>query len=181
MFKMLTTKINGCVELKVKVFEDFRGKTMKPFHFDEFSSLGFQNIFKEDLMVTSKKSVLRGLHFQSNPFSQAKLIYCVKGSIYDVAVDIRKNSPSYGEYVVFIIDAEKHNLAFIPEGFAHGYQVLEEDTTVIYKMSSVYAPEHEGGIRYDSLGIDWPIKKPILSEKDMLLPKFEDFISGFND
>lgn len=181
MFKLKKTKIEGCIELITNTFEDARGLTTKPFHSVEFSSLGLQNVFKEDLMVTSKKGVLRGLHFQNNPFSQAKLIYCVKGSIYDVAVDIRKNSPTYGEYVNFIIDAKKHNLAFIPEGFAHGYQVLEEDTTVIYKMSSVYAPEHEGGIRWDSLGIDWPIKKPILSEKDMRLPKLEDFISDFND
>lgn len=181
MYEVKKTKLDGCIEITAAVFQDDRGITIKPFHIDSFSLLGINKHFSEDLMVTSKKSVLRGLHFQSNPFSQAKLIYCVKGSIYDVAIDIRKNSLTYGEYVVFLIDSKKHNLAFIPEGFAHGYQVLEEDTTVIYKMSSVYSPEHEGGIRWDSLGIDWPIEKPILSEKDMLLPKFEDFISGFND
>lgn len=181
MYKLENMRIKGCIELTALVFKDSRGLTMKPFHSDAFSSLGIQNVFKEDLMVTSKKGVLRGLHFQNNPFPQAKLIYCVKGSIYDVAVDIRKNSPTYGEHVAFLIDAQKHNLAFIPEGFAHGYQVLEEDTTVIYKMSSVYAPEHEGGIQWNSIGIDWPIKKPILSEKDIMLPMFENFISEFNN
>ncbi|MBI4855614.1 MAG: dTDP-4-dehydrorhamnose 3,5-epimerase [Acetobacterium woodii] len=180
MYRLVKTKIDGCIELKVNVFEDDRGVTMKPFHVDEYNLLGIPDVFKEDLMVTSRKGVLRGLHFQSNPFSQAKLIYCAKGSVYDVAVDIRKNSPTYGEYVDFVIDAKKHNLAYIPVGFAHGYQVLEDDTTVIYKMSSIYSLDHEGGIRWDSLGIDWPMKNPVLSDKDILLPKFEDFTSSFN-
>lgn len=180
MYKIIKTKVDGCIELIASVFEDVRGETTKTYHSEEFNRLDIQDVFNEDLMVTSKKGVLRGLHFQCNPFSQAKLIYCVRGSILDVAVDIRKNSSTYGQYVEFLIDSKKHNLAYIPVGFAHGYQVLEEDTTVIYKMSSIYSPEHEGGISWDSIGINWPLEKPIISDKDKLLPKFKDFTSPFN-
>lgn len=179
MYTVNNTKIDGCVEINATIYEDDRGITMKPFHVNEYASFGIYDEFKEELMVTSKKRVLRGLHFQKNPFSQAKLIHCAKGSIFDVAVDIRKNSSTYGQYVEFLVDSKKHNLAYIPVGFAHGYQVLEEDTTVIYKMSSIYSPNNEGGIRWDSLGIDWPLKNPVLSDKDWLLPKFEDFTSPF--
>ncbi|KMT22632.1 dTDP-4-dehydrorhamnose 3,5-epimerase [Clostridium cylindrosporum] len=179
MYKINKTNIEGPIEIIPNIFTDHRGVSIKPFHSDTFKRLGLEYDFNEDLMVTSNKGVLRGLHLQKPPYEQAKLIYCVKGSIFDVAVDVRKESLTYGQYACFYIDAKKHNIVYIPAGFAHGYLVIEDDTTVIYKMSSIYSPSHEDGIRWDSINIPWPIKEPILSEKDNKLPPFNSFISEF--
>lgn len=173
------TDIDGPIEIIPTIFKDHRGTSIKPYHSESFEKLGINIIYNEDFMVTSEKGILRGLHFQNTPFQQAKIIYCANGSIYDVAVDIRKESLTYGKYVYFYLDSKKYNMAYIPVGFAHGYQVLEDNTTVIYKMSSVYSPKHEGGIRWDSLDIKWPIKDPVLSEKDKFLPGFNEFHSDF--
>ncbi|RCX09888.1 dTDP-4-dehydrorhamnose 3,5-epimerase [Anaerobacterium chartisolvens] len=179
MYSINKTPIEGCFEFTPGIFTDNRGVSIKPYNVDILKSMGVGHGFAEDLMVTSRKGVLRGLHFQRPPYAQAKLIWCVRGSIFDVAVDIRKNSPTYGSFVYFHIDCIKHNIAYIPAGLAHGYQVLEEDTTVFYKMSSVYSPENEGGILYNSLGIAWPLDNPIISEKDLSLPDFKDFVNVF--
>lgn len=173
------TNIEGCIELIPSIFNDERGMSIKPFHKETFEKIGIHCKFNEDFMVTSHKGVLRGLHFQNPPYAQAKLIYCVKGSIFDVAVDIRYNSATFGQFICFHIDTLKHNMVYIPEGFAHGYQVLENDTTVIYKMSSGYSPNYEGGIRWNSVNIPWPLEEPILSQKDKNLITFEDLISAF--
>lgn len=180
MYHVNKTKLDGCLELIPKIFNDHRGESVKPYHVDTFRNLGLEYNYGEDLMVTSFKGVLRGLHFQKPPFQQVKLIYCVRGSVVDVAVDIRKDSATFGQYVFFYLDGIRRNLAYIPAGFAHGYLVLEDNTTVIYKMSSVYSPEHEDGIRWDSLGINWPIDNPTISEKDKSLSVFKDFISSFD-
>ncbi|QGG48894.1 dTDP-4-dehydrorhamnose 3,5-epimerase [Heliorestis convoluta] len=179
MFQLRETFLQGCVELIPNIFTDHRGESIKTYHSDAFKNIGISHDFKEDLMVTSQRGVLRGLHLQYPPKEQAKLIYCVRGSIFDVAVDVRKTSPTYGQFVSFHVDAEKHNLVYIPSGFAHGYLVLEDDTTVVYKMSSVYSPELESGFLWNSLNIDWPITEPILSYKDSQLPLFKDFRSAF--
>jgi dTDP-4-dehydrorhamnose 3,5-epimerase len=179
MYQIVNTGLKGCFEFTPKIFTDHRGTSIKPYNVDMLKRMGITHGFAEDLMVTSCKGVLRGLHFQKMPFEQAKLIWCAKGSIFDVAVDIRKDSPTFGKFAVFYIDSLKHNIAYIPAGFAHGYQVLEDDTIVFYKMSSVYSPEHEGGIRYDSINIPWPLENAIVSAKDTELPGFKDFISAF--
>lgn len=179
MYVINKTKIDGCIELIPQIFADHRGISIKPYHREAFKQLGIDCSFNEDLMVTSNKSVLRGLHYQTPPLQQAKLIYCVSGSIFDVAVDIRTDSPTYGRHMFCYIDTKKHNLLYIPSGFAHGYLVLEDNTTVIYKMSSVYSPAHEAGIRWDSVEIHWPLNTPILSEKDKTLPTFPNFFSVF--
>ena len=179
MHNINKTHLEGCFEFTPRIFKDNRGVSIKPYNVDILRSMGIEHGFAEDLMVTSHKSVLRGLHFQKPPYVQAKLIWCSRGSIFDVAVDIRKSSPTYGSFAYFHIDCRKHNIAYIPEGFAHGYQALEEDTTVFYKMSSVYSPENEGGILYNSLGIPWPLESPIMTEKDLSLPDFENFVSAF--
>jgi dTDP-4-dehydrorhamnose 3,5-epimerase len=179
VYKVNKVNIEGLIELIPNIFTDHRGESIKPYHSETLKELGIQCDFNEDLMVTSNKGVLRGLHLQKPPYEQAKLIYCVKGSIFDVAVDIRKQSLTYGQYVYFNIDAKKHNIVYIPTGFAHGYLVMEDDTTVIYKMSSIYSPDYENGIKWDSIDIPWPIKEPILSEKDKGLSSFNSFNSGF--
>lgn len=179
MYKVTVSRLDGCLELIPSAFTDHRGISIKPFHIDAFKHMGIDFQYKEDLVVTSYKGVLRGLHLQKPPFQQAKLIYCVTGSVFDVAIDLRKNSPTYGDFVSFEIKANKHNMVYIPSGFAHGYQALEENTTVIYKLSSIYQPSYESGILWDSVGIDWPIAKPILSEKDKALPSLEEFTRMF--
>ncbi|BBB90412.1 MAG TPA: dTDP-4-dehydrorhamnose 3,5-epimerase [Methylomusa anaerophila] len=179
MYQLHKTKIDGCLELTPNIFNDHRGISIKPFHSDFFQTLGVEHNFNEDLMVISHKGVLRGMHLQNPPLQQAKLIYCASGSIFDVAVDVRKNSPTYGQHVAFYVDAVKHNIVYIPSGLAHGYLVLEDCTTVIYKMSSVYSPGLESGFRWDSAAIPWPVQNPILSDKDKSLPGFNDFVSIF--
>ncbi|MDB3085878.1 dTDP-4-dehydrorhamnose 3,5-epimerase [Clostridioides difficile] len=179
MYKIINTNLEGCVEILPDMFEDKRGTIIKPYHHPSFKELGINENFDEDLFVKSKKGVIRGLHFQRDPFGQSKLIYCISGSILDVAVDIRKDSKTYGEYVCFNLNAEKMNMAYIPNGFAHGYEVLEENTAVIYKLSSKYSPESEGGIKWDSMDICWNEKNPIISDKDKELPTFFEYTTNF--
>ncbi|MFL8675405.1 MULTISPECIES: dTDP-4-dehydrorhamnose 3,5-epimerase [unclassified Clostridioides] len=180
MYNIIKTKLKDCVEIIPNIFEDSRGITIKPYHYPTFKNLGIEEFFNEDLFVTSKKGTIRGLHFQKEPFAQSKIIYCVSGSILDVAVDIRKDSPTYGEHVCFNIDSRKRNIAYIPNGFAHGYQVLEENTMVIYKLSSPYSPNNEGGIKWDSMNINWNKINPIISSKDNKLPTFAEYITLSN-
>lgn len=177
MYQINRTKISDCFELIPYIFNDHRGTSIKTYHSVSFESLGIKHGFEEDLLVESKKGVIRGLHYQRPPYEQAKLIMCLKGRIFDVALDIRKNSPTFGQYVTFEIDSRKHNMVYVPAGFAHGYQALEDDTIAYYKMSSVYSPENEGGISYDSLGINWPLSDPVLSEKDSRLKSFAEFVN----
>ncbi|WPX07799.1 dTDP-4-dehydrorhamnose 3,5-epimerase [Anaerocellum danielii] len=176
MYTINKTKLPGCVEIIPNIFDDHRGTSIKLYHSEIFKSLGIKDVLKEVLCVKSHKNVLRGLHYQKPPFCQAKLVSCLRGSIFDVVVDIRENSPTYGKFECFHIDSKKNNIVYVPVGFAHGYLVLEDDTIVLYNMSEIYSPEHEGGIRWDSLSIPWPIKNPILSDKDMNLPPFNDSI-----
>lgn len=180
MFIVNETGADGCFELIPRIFTDHRGVSIKPFHKYAFEDLGLESCYHEDLIVTSGKYVVRGLHFQYPPYQQIKLVFCTSGSIFDVAVDIRRNSPTYGKHISLVLDAVKHNMIYIPTGFAHGYQALEDNTTVAYKISSIYSPDNEGGIRWDSMNITWPYgKKAVLSEKDKNLPDFKRFISAF--
>lgn len=128
--------------------------------------------FVQDNMVYSKKNVFRGLHYQKAPMAQAKLVTAIKGNILEIAVDLRKNSPSFMEKIVIQLNGEQHEQLFIPEGFAHGYHVLSDEAWVHYKVSQVYSQEHEAGIRWDDeqLGLKQIMSSPLLSEKDMALP-----------
>jgi len=179
MYEIKETQIKGLVEIIPKIFNDVRGTSIKPFHSEEFARLGFCNVFNEDLLVVSGKGVLRGLHYQNPPYAQAKLVYCISGSILDVVLDIRAGSPTYGRYETFCLSGKMHNMLYIPEGFAHGYLALEDNSIVMYKMSNVYAPEFEGGIRWDSIGVDWGVENPIISERDKGFLPFSQFKSEF--
>ncbi len=172
MYKIINTKLEGCMEIMPRIFNDFRGTSIKTMHKPSLEKLGIVHDFKEQLVVASKKGVIRGLHFQKPPFEQAKLISCLKGSIIDVAVDLRPTSATYGQYHTFLLSDQIQNMAYIPTGFAHGYGVLEEDSIVSYLMSEVYNVESEGGISWDSFDIDWQIEEPIISDKDKMLDKF---------
>tara|TARA_B100001750_G_C15378675_1_gene531244 strand:+ start:206 stop:748 length:543 start_codon:yes stop_codon:yes gene_type:complete len=173
-FKQLN--IPDVVLAQPKSFSDDRGFFFENFKESEFISGGIDKKFVQDNFSHSIRGVIRGLHFQKTPKAQAKLVSVLKGEIFDVAVDIRKNSPTYGKWVSEILSENNHKLLYMPEGFAHGFCVLSEDADVLYKVSNEYSPGHEDGIIWNDpkLNIDWPISKPIVSSNDSKLPLFEN-------
>ena len=186
--EVLTTSISGVYIIEPKVFKDSRGYFFESFsqrEFDEKISalLGQEIRFVQDNESMSSYGVMRGLHFQRPPFTQSKLVRCVRGAVLDVAVDLRKGSPTYGQQVAVELTEENHRQFFIPKGFAHGFAVLSETAVFQYKCDEFYHPEADGGISIldESLGIDWriPAEKAILSEKDLRHPRFSEFDSPF--
>ena len=185
---IIKTAIDGVVIIEPKVFNDARGYFFESFSQREFDEkvapiLGHTVTFVQDNESKSSYGVMRGLHFQRPPFTQSKLVRCVKGAVLDVAVDIRKGSPTYGQHVSVELTESNHRQFFIPKGFAHGFAVLSETAVFQYKCDEFYHPEADGGISIldDSLGIDWKIKnKAILSEKDTKHDLLKDFDSSFD-
>lgn len=181
---VIKTDIEGVVILEPRVFEDSRGYFFESFSKRIFDELVASVDFVQDNESCSSRGVMRGLHFQRPPFAQAKLVRCVRGCVLDVAVDIRKGSPTYGKHVAVVLSEDNHRQFFIPRGFAHGFAVLSDTAVFQYKCDNYYAPEADGGISIldDSLGIDWRIDKEsaILSPKDMSHPLFKDFDSPFS-
>lgn len=182
--EVLTTDIEGVYIIKPRVFGDARGYFFESYSKREFEEKVGKIDFVQDNESMSKKGVMRGLHFQRPPFSQSKLVRCVKGSVLDVAVDIRKGSPTYGKHVAVELSEDNHLQFFIPKGFAHGFVVLSDVAVFQYKCDNFYHPEVDGGISIldDSLGIDWKIstQNAILSEKDTKHPLLKDFDSPFD-
>ena len=164
------TAIEGLIELIPRIFEDERGHFYESYNKPLFVSLGLPMDFVQDNQSFSVKGVLRGLHMQNEPFAQGKLVRVISGQVLDVAVDLRPNSPTFGQYETFLLDARLANMAYIPEGFAHGFVALE-DSVFSYKCTNVYNKAAESGIRWDDpdLNIDWGISNPIVSEKDQEL------------
>jgi len=178
----IQTEIEGLLLFEPRLFEDERGYFYESFNQQEFHKASGINLpFVQDNHSYSKYGVLRGLHFQKPPFDQAKLIKVVKGEIYDVAVDIRKNSPTFGKWQGFKLSDENKKQLYLPRGFAHGFVVLSEVAEVLYKCDNFYAPQSEGGIIYNdsTLAIDWLIeeKKLIVSDKDLKLKSLNEIIS----
>ncbi|ALI98534.1 dTDP-4-dehydrorhamnose 3,5-epimerase [Rufibacter tibetensis] len=173
--------IEGVVEITPRIFGDERGAFLETFSARLFAEAGITETFVQDNLSISKKGVLRGLHFQKPPFAQAKLVSVTVGRAMDVAVDIRKGSPTYGQHVTCLLDAEKRNSLFIPVGFAHGFVALEEGTIFQYKCSNYYDKASEGGLLWNdpALNINWGIDTPLVSEKDEILPTLEGFDSPF--
>ncbi|RIJ37381.1 dTDP-4-dehydrorhamnose 3,5-epimerase [Pontibacter oryzae] len=173
--------IEGLVEFQPRVFRDERGYFLETFSLKWFEPLGIKPVFVQDNQSVSAKGVLRGLHFQKPPHAQGKLVRVSSGRALDIAVDLRRNSPTFGQHGSCVLDADKHNLFYIPEGFAHGFMALEDNTTFLYKCTDFYAPETEGGILWNdsALGIDWGIAEPLVSPKDEVLPLLQDFSSPF--
>ncbi|MEN3046367.1 MAG: dTDP-4-dehydrorhamnose 3,5-epimerase [Candidatus Hydrothermales bacterium] len=180
-FKFIELNTKGLILIKTDVFEDKRGYLFEAFKESEFIKNGINLKFKQDNISFSYKNCLRGLHFQIEPKAQAKLIRCVKGEIFDVAVDLRKNSETFGKWEGVILSEKNKDMLFIPEGFAHGFLVLSDYAIVLYKLSEEYSKEHERGIRWNDpeINIDWPVKNPILSEKDSNLPFLRDLDFNF--
>lgn len=169
--KVIKTDIEGVVIIEPRIFADERGYFFESFSERELSKHVCSDHFVQDNEARSSYGVIRGLHFQLPPHAQSKLVRVVKGCILDVAVDIRKGSPTFGKYVAVELSAENHRQIFIPRGFAHGYSVLSEEAVVEYKCDNYYAPESEGAIAWNDadLAVDWqiPLDRVILSEKDM--------------
>jgi dTDP-4-dehydrorhamnose 3,5-epimerase len=165
------------------VFGDERGYFLESYNEKEFEQAICKVSFVQDNESKSSKGVLRGLHYQKPPFNQAKLVRCIAGRVLDVAVDIRKGSPTYGKHVAIELSGENKKQVYVPRGFAHGFSVLSETAIFAYKVDNKYAPECDTGIRYDDteLGIDWglPQEEIQLSEKDKDLPSFKDLDSPF--
>ena len=182
--EVIKTILDGVVVIEPRLFEDARGYFFESFSQREFDEKIGKVVFVQDNESKSSYGVMRGLHFQRPPFTQSKLVRCVKGAVLDVAVDIRQGSPTYGQHVAVELTEENHHQIFIPKGFAHGFAVLSETAVFQYKCDEFYHPEADGGISIldDSLGIDWriPMEKAILSEKDTKHSLLKDFESPFN-
>lgn len=182
--EVIKTGIEGVVIIEPRIFKDERGYFFESFSQREFNEKVTPVNFVQDNESMSSYGVMRGLHFQQMPYTQSKLVCCVKGAVLDVAVDIRKGSPTYGQHVAVELTEENHLQFFIPRGFAHGFAVLSETAVFQYKCDNFYAPQADGGIqlRDESLGIDWkiPVAEAILSEKDLKHPLLKDYDSPFD-
>jgi dTDP-4-dehydrorhamnose reductase/dTDP-4-dehydrorhamnose 3,5-epimerase len=180
--KLTKTKITDVLIIEPKVFGDHRGWFTESYSKEKYISLGINADFIQDNhSFTAKKGTIRGLHFQIEPKSQSKLIRCIRGKIYDVAVDIRKGSPTYLKWTGNVISEEEKNQIFIPKGFAHGFLSLTDDVEIEYKVDEYYSPDCDRSIRFDdpTFGIEWGISDPVLSEKDMKAPFIKDSDTHF--
>ncbi|MEY8708704.1 dTDP-4-dehydrorhamnose 3,5-epimerase [Bacteroides faecichinchillae] len=176
--EVIKTAIEGVVILEPRIFKDARGYFFESFSQREFEEKVCETTFVQDNESRSCYGVLRGLHFQKPPFAQSKLVRVINGAVLDVAVDIRKGSPTFGQYISVELTGENHRQFFIPKGFAHGFAVLSEEVIFQYKCDNFYSPEYEGAITWDDpdLNIDWhiPVNKIILSEKDRRHPRLNE-------
>lgn len=179
--KITETNIDGLIIIEPNVFKDDRGYFFEAWNKDVFAKHGFNWDFVQDNQSCSAQNVLRGLHFQMPPYEQGKLIRVIKGSVLDVAVDIRKNSPTFGHHHKLILNDVDHKMFWIPPGFAHGFLTLEYNTIFFYKCTKKYHKESERTILWNcpKLNIDWGVNQPVISPKDTKAPLFEEFDSPF--
>lgn len=175
----IETGLEGCFLIKPKTFTDSRGALTKIFHKPTFEELGLSGNFSEEYYSVSSKGVVRGLHFQIPPDDHVKCISCLNGSIFDVVVDLRKSSATFGKHFTVTLKAEEPMLLYIPAGFAHGFMALEDNSIFINKSTTIYSPSCDKGIKWDSCGIDWPDLTPIVSDKDQNMPALNDYNSPF--
>lgn len=171
--------IPGCYEVCPKIFKDERGLFVKTFHHDLFVAQGLETRFAEEYFSFSRQRVLRGLHFQLPPRDHIKLVYCISGEVFDVVVDLRVGSPTYGAYETIVLSDQKANMLYIPSGVAHGFYVTGESALMMYKVTTVHSPEHDAGILWNSVGIPWPDPCPVVSERDRSFVPFSAFASPF--
>ena len=179
--ELIKTSINGLLIIKPDIFKDDRGYFYESYNKERFAKVGLNIDFVQDNESKSSKGVLRGLHFQKPPFAQGKLVRVIKGAVMDVAVDLRKDSPTYGKWESVVLTEENKLQFWIPEGFAHGFVAMEDNTIFNYKCTNVYNKESEGSILWNDpdININWKIENPILSEKDKISPLFKNFESPF--
>ncbi len=177
--ELIPTALEGCYQVRPFFAEDVRGTFVKTFHAERFTALGLPTEWREEYYSSSRKGVIRGMHFQTPPHDHEKLVYCMQGRVLDVVVDLRKGSPTYGRHLAVELDASRGHGLMIPKGMAHGFLALTEEVLMAYKVTTVYAPASDAGIRWDSFGLDWGIDQPIVSARDLAHPAFGDFDSPF--
>ena len=175
------TDIEGILVFKPNVYGDARGHFFESFREDVMKDHGVNEAFVQDNQSLSNKGILRGLHFQKNPYAQGKLVRVIKGAVRDVVVDIRKDSATYGKHFSIDLNEENKTMMYVPPGFAHGFLTLEDQTIFAYKCTNYYYPDSEGAVLWNSpsLGIQWDVEDPLLSEKDKIATDFSVFISPF--
>lgn len=179
VLRLLDTKISGLKILEPRIFEDTRGKFIKTFNDDFFKEHSLNISIKETYYSISHKNVIRGMHFQTPPQDHLKLVYVPYGKITDVVLDIRKESPTFGEYFTIELSDENAKILVIPKGLAHGFRSLQDNTNVTYMQTSGHAPECDAGLRYDSFGYDWDLLNPKMSDRDLNFDGFKTFESPF--
>jgi dTDP-4-dehydrorhamnose 3,5-epimerase len=179
--EVIETKIKGLLIINPKVFADTRGYFFESYNSDVFKNNNINDVFVQDNQSLSNAGVLRGLHFQAPPYDQGKLVRVITGAVLDVAVDIRKDSITYGEHIIIELTEENKTMFYIPPGFAHGFLTLRDNTIFSYKCTNVYNKASEGTVLWNDvdLNINWNISNPILSEKDLIGTVFKDFTSPF--
>lgn len=176
--ELIPTEIPEVIIIKPDVFGDDRGYFFESFHEEKFAQFGIKGPFVQDNESCSQKNVLRGLHFQREPFAQGKLVRVIRGAVLDIAVDIRRSSPTFGKWVSMKLTGENKWICWIPAGFAHGFITLEDDTVFTYKCTGFYNKASEGSVRWNDpeLNIDWGITSPLLSDKDSMAPLLKEAI-----
>lgn len=175
-FEFEEYNLQGLYVVAPRVFPDDRGFFLESYKKSDFARIGIDEEFKQDNHSRSTKGVLRGLHYQLPPFAQAKLIRCISGEIWDVVVDVRKSSPTFGEWTAITLSAENKKLFYIPPGFAHGFYTVSETAEIMYKVTSEYSKEHERGIMWNDpeVNIEWPGEDILLSDKDKVYPALKE-------
>lgn len=179
-FTFEETQISGLYIVKPHYHQDERGSNMKTFHKETFLEKGLKCDFGETMITTNlHKNVIRGFHYQRPPYTQCKLYYCLCGEWDNYSVDLRKGSPTYGKVICISMNEEERKLLYIPEGIANAHLIKRDNTKVLYQLGSKYMPDYDEGVRWDSLGIDFSIRNPIITDKDASLPSFDEFESPF--
>jgi dTDP-4-dehydrorhamnose 3,5-epimerase len=173
------TDIPGCYVLRTRVLHDARGSFVKTFHAHRFAELELRTDWREEYFSVSARGVVRGMHFQLPPADHAKLVFCLTGEVLDVVVDLRRGSPAYGRAQGFTLSARNGRGLYLPTGCAHGFVSRASDSGMYYKVTSVHSPEHDAGIAWDSIGFDWPVDAPGLSDRDRRHPAMGDFDTPF--
>jgi dTDP-4-dehydrorhamnose 3,5-epimerase len=173
------TALPGCFSIQPTVFNDVRGRFVKVFHADTFAEHGLIEHFAEDYYSVSHRGVLRGMHYQRPPNDHVKLVYCVEGEVLDAVLDLRRGSPTFGRHAIVGLSADRANMLYVPRGLAHGFYVVSDSATVVYKVETVHAPADDAGVAWNGCGIDWPTASPIVSTRDQGFPALADLDSPF--
>jgi dTDP-4-dehydrorhamnose 3,5-epimerase len=179
MISISPGKITGVRLIRPQAQHDRRGAFVKTMHAEIFSRHGIPTQYAEQYYSVSKSNVLRGLHFQTPPQDHYKLVTCIDGEAFDVIVDLRKGSPTYGQHEALELNGASGESVFVPAGCAHGFYVRSESATLLYNVSTVHAPSHDAGVRWDSVGVSWPGANPVVSDRDAALPPFAEFKTPF--